>query len=204
MKYGFKSTKKKLKPHKKNRGKTSVFHLDMIQIPSSQLKLFQELQVVLEEQPQVVDAIFQHGDALHTHAEGEARVLLRVDAAGNEDVGVAHAATQNLNPTRVLADVAAFAATNVARDVHLRRGLGEGEIRRTETHLGALAEELLYEVIQGLLQVSKRHVLVDIQALYLMEDAVGASRDGLVAEHTARGDDADRRLVGLHHADLHT
>ena len=103
----------------------------------------------------------------------------------------------------MLADVAALATTDVARDVHLSRGLGEGEIRRTETHLGAFAEELLHEVVQGLLQVGKGDVLVDVEALNLMEDAVGASRDSLVAEHTARGDDADGRLVGFHHADLH-
>ena len=104
----------------------------------------------------------------------------------------------------MLADVAALAATDVARDVHLGRGLGEGEIGRTETHLGAFAEELLHEVVQGLLQVGKGDVLVDVKALNLVENAVGAGRDGFVAEHAARGDDADRRLMGLHHANLHT
>ena len=103
----------------------------------------------------------------------------------------------------VLADVAALAATDVARNVHLSRSLGEGEIRGAETHLGALAKELLYKVVQSLLQVGKRNVFVDIKALNLVEDAMGAGRDGLVAEHSARGDDADGRLVGLHHADLH-
>ena len=176
----------------------------MIQIPSSQLKLLQELQVVLEEQPQVVDAVFQHGDAFHAHAESEARVFLRVDAAGNEDVGVAHATAEDFNPTRVLADVAALATTDVARDVHLRRGLGEGEIRGTETHFGALTEELLHEVVQGLLQVGKGDAFIDVKTFNLMEDAVSAGRYGFVAEYAARSDDADRRLMGLHHADLHT
>ena len=86
----------------------------------SQFKLLQEAQIVLEEQPQVVDAVFQHGNALHTHAEGKACVFLWVDAAGNENIGVAHAATKDFNPTSMLADVAAFAATDVARDIHLR------------------------------------------------------------------------------------
>ena len=104
----------------------------------------------------------------------------------------------------MLADIAALAATDVARDVHLCRGLGEGKIGRAETHLSALAKELLHEVVQGLLQVGKGDILVDVEALNLMEDTVGAGRDGLVAEHAARGDDADGRLVGLHHANLHT
>ena len=58
-------------------------------------------------------------------------------------------------------------------------------------------------MVQGLLQVGERDILVDVETLDLMEDAVGAGRDGFVAEHTARSDDADGRLVGLHHADLH-
>ena len=41
-------------------------------------------------------------------------VFLRVDAAGDEDVGVAHAAAQNLNPTCVLADIATLATADVA------------------------------------------------------------------------------------------
>ena len=85
-----------------------------MQLQLRQLKLLQELQVVLEEQPQVVDAVFQHGDALHAHAESETRVFLRVNAAGDEDIGVAHATAEDFNPTRVLTDVAAFAATDVA------------------------------------------------------------------------------------------
>ena len=37
-----------------------------------------------------------------------------------------------------------------------------------------------------------------------MEDTVGASRDGLVAEHTARCNDTDGRLGGFHGTNLHT
>ncbi len=45
------------------------------------LKLGQEAQIALEEQAQIVDAVAQHGQAVRPHAEGEARVLLRIDAA---------------------------------------------------------------------------------------------------------------------------
>ena len=97
----------------KNRSKSLGFFV-WTRLTSRQLKLLQELQVVLEEQAQVVDAVFQHGDAFHTHAEGETGVFFWVDAAGSEDVGVAHATTQDFNPTCVLADVAALATADVA------------------------------------------------------------------------------------------
>ena len=57
-----------------------------------QLELFEETQVVFEEQTQVVDLVFQHGDTLDTHAEGKTCVFLWVNAARNQDVRVAHAA----------------------------------------------------------------------------------------------------------------
>lgn len=58
----------------------------------SQLELLEESQVVLEEQAQVVDLVFQHGDALNAHTEGKTCVFLWVDTARNQDVRVAHAA----------------------------------------------------------------------------------------------------------------
>ena len=41
---------------------------------------------------------------------------------------VYHAATENLNPTGVFAERTAFAATDIAADVHLGAGLGEREV----------------------------------------------------------------------------
>lgn len=58
----------------------------------SALELLQEAGVVLGEQTQVVDAVLQIGDALHTHAEGVTSVYVRVDAAGCQIVRVDHAA----------------------------------------------------------------------------------------------------------------
>ncbi len=42
----------------------------------------QPAEVGLEERAQVGDAVFQHGDAVDAHAEGEALPLIGVDAAG--------------------------------------------------------------------------------------------------------------------------
>ena len=56
---------------------------------------------------------------------------------------------------------------------------------------------------QHLFQVGKRHVLVDIKTLNLVEEAVGTGSDCLVAVNATRADDADGRLVALHSAYLY-
>ena len=67
------------------------------------MELLEELQVVLEHQADVVDAVLQHGDALDADAEGEAGVLVRVDVAVLQNLAVDDAATQNFDPAGVLA-----------------------------------------------------------------------------------------------------
>ena len=162
------------------------------------MELLEESLVVLGEETQVVDAVFQVGDALHAHAESIAGVDIGVDAAGSEVVRVYHATAEDLHPSRVLAEVAAFAAADVTGDIHLSTRLGEGEIRRAQTDLRVGTKHLSGEGQQYLLEVGEAHALVDIESFDLMEEAVGACRDSLVAVDTSRAEHADRRLVGLH------
>ena len=62
------------------------------------LELLKETTVVFGEHSEVVDLIFEVGDALHTHSEGETAVDFRVDAARVEHIGIDHAASENLDP----------------------------------------------------------------------------------------------------------
>ena len=92
----------------------------------------QELQVVLEHQADVVDAVFQHGDALDAYAEGETRILIRVNVAVLQHLAVDNTAAQNFDPAGVLAQGAALAAALKAADIDLHTGLGEGDVRGTQ------------------------------------------------------------------------
>ena len=173
-------------------------------------ELFEETGVVLGEHTEVGDAVLQVGDALDAHAEGIARVFLGVDAAELEHVGVDHTAAEDLHPAGVLAEATAFATTDEAGDVHLGRGLREGEVGGAQTDLGVGTEHLLGKRQQHLLEVGERDVLVDIQTFYLVEEAVCAGGDGLVTIDATRTDDADggRELAvlvvhTLHDASLH-
>ena len=67
------------------------------------MELLEELQVVLEHQADVVDAVLQHGDALDANAEGEAGILIRVNVAVLQHLAVDNTAAQNFDPAGVLA-----------------------------------------------------------------------------------------------------
>src|SRR5690348_10531695 len=109
-------------------------------------KLLKETYVVLEERPQVGDAVAQHCQPFDAHAEREAGVPLGVDAAVPQDVRMHHAAAQHLQPARA-------AVVAVPADIHLGRGLGEREIAWPETHLERLPEECGHEGFERSLQV---------------------------------------------------
>src|SRR5687768_13480704 len=82
-------------------------------------ELLEEPEIVLVEQADVVDAVFQHRDAFDAGAEGESRIAFGVVADGLEQRGVNHSAAEDLQPARVLADRTAFAAAALAADIDL-------------------------------------------------------------------------------------
>ena len=94
----------------------------------------------------------------------------------------------------MLAEATTLTATDVAGNVHLRTWLCEWEIAWTQTNLGVCSEHLTGKGQKDLLQVGKGNVLVDIESFYLMEEAVCACRNSLVAVNASRADDADWRL----------
>ena len=91
-------------------------------------EVFEEADVVFREESEVLHLVLQVRDTFYAHAECITFVNLGVDAACFEHVGVGHAATEDFNPSGVLAKTTTFAATDVARDVHFSRWLCEGEV----------------------------------------------------------------------------
>ena len=103
----------------------------------------------------------------------------------------------------MLAEVAALAAAHVAAHVHLAGRLGEGEEVRAVARLAVLAKHALNKVVERALEVAKGDVLVDDQALDLVElrQVAGVGRIGTI--DGARTDHVDGRLLRLHGVDLH-
>jgi hypothetical protein len=155
-----------------------------------------------EHVAQVGDAVLQHGQPVDADAEGEALPLRRVDAAVPEHVGVDHPAAQDLQPVRARAD-ADLPARTVAAYVHLRTGLGEGEVVRAEAggHRVRL-EEALQEGLQRPLQVTHVDGAVDHQPLDLVEDR-GVGLVAVFPIDPAGRDQADGGRLGLHGPHLH-
>ena len=58
-------------------------------------------------------------------------------------------------------------------------------------------------MIQGLLEVSKTYIPVDVKAFDLVKKTMSAGRDGLIAVHPSRHDGTDGRLLIFHQADLY-
>ena len=164
--------------------------------------MLEETQVVVEKQADVVDAVLEHGDALHPQAEGEAGVFFGVVAHGLEDRGMDHARPQDLQPAGGLADPAALAPADDAGDVDFGGGFGEGEIAGAEAQADLGAEHLVHELGEHALQVGEGDVAVHQEPLHLVKHG-GVGHVRVPAVDLARGDDAHRGPAFLHDPDLH-
>lgn len=155
------------------------------------LEFRKELHIVFEIVSEVVHSPFEHRDAFKSHTEGVSAVLVRVYSACFQHIGINHTAAQNLQPTGAFAHIAALSVADVATYVHLGRRLCEGEVGRPHTDLGLGPEHLAGKEKDYLFEVGKTYIFIDVQSFNLMEDAVGAGADGLVAEHSSGADDPD-------------
>src|SRR5215468_7922352 len=90
--------------------------------------------VGLEERTKIRHAVFEHGDAIDPQPPSEALILVGIEPAIAQHVGMHHAAAENLHPVVAFAesDLALVAST---LNVDLERGLGEWKERRAEAHL---------------------------------------------------------------------
>src|SRR6185312_8946539 len=168
----------------------------------SVLELLEEAQVVLVEEPDVFDLVFEDGDALDADAPREARVPLGVVADGFEDGRMHHAAAAELDPAGLLAHRAAAAVALPAAQVDLRARLGVREEARTEPHPRRRREHLLREREQRAFEIRERESLADREPFNLSESGGVRQVEVVAAVHTAGRDDPDRRLVRLHVPDL--
>src|SRR6202020_1693199 len=94
----------------------------------------QKPHIPVKEQLNIIHAILQQRDPIRAHAKRESRNFLRVISVilhKLEHVRIDHAASQNLDPSRLLARTARIApspstaAADEAAHIHLRARLGE-------------------------------------------------------------------------------
>ena len=125
--------------------------------------------VVLEQQPDIIDAVMKHGDPLNAHSEGKARVFLRVVPDMSEHLRVDHTAAEALDPPCFGTDPAPLPAANDASHVNLGTGLGKGEETWSESHRYFTAEELVDKLDEYTLEVAEGDTLIYHKTLNLMK-----------------------------------
>ncbi len=102
----------------------------------------------------------------------------------------------------MLADAATFAAAEQATDIHFRARFDKRKIRRPEAQFQILLEEILQESGQDATQVRHADTLIHQQTFHLVKHR--RMRDIVVVpESASRCDDADRRALLQHGANLH-
>src|SRR5690606_16054099 len=134
--------------------------------------------------------------ALQAHAEREPGVLLGVDAAGAQDVGVDHAAAAPLDP-------AGPALLLREPDVDLGGRLGEREERGPQPGARRRPEHGARERVEGPLEVGHRDAAVDREPLHLVEHRGVGGVEGVGAERAAGAHHVDGQLPLQQGADLH-
>jgi hypothetical protein len=89
-------------------------------------------------------------------------------------------------------------------DIDFRTRLGERKKARAEAHLRLFAEVRVDELHDGALQVDHRHVLINHQRFELVEHRQVRLIVRVRPIDATGNHHADRRLLSLHHADLHS
>src|SRR5713101_5453803 len=115
-----------------------------------------------------------------------------------------HAGTENLRPSRLLADSAPCAMAEQARNIDFRTGFGKWEEAGAEANPAAGAEERTQEFGQHAFEMRHRDdaCAVNHEAFNLAEHGRGAHAQFVGPVAIARAYDRQRWLAPLHHADL--
>src|SRR5579859_3782344 len=172
----------------------------------SSCELLQESNVALIEKLNIIDSILQHGYALNAHTKGEAADLRGVVAVALDrlkDIGINHAASQQLDPAAQLTQTATFTTAFEAGDLHVCAGLSEWEKRRIETGLHVRAEERFHGVIERAFQITKGDVGIHGQTFHLVEDRRVGRVCSIGSVYFARDHYPDGRRLVQHGPDLH-
>src|SRR5262249_47335121 len=133
-------------------------------------ELSEEPRVVFEHETNVGDVVAEHGNSLDADAERKTRVTLGIDAGVLEDDRVDHPATEDFDPTGVLAEAATVACAigldaEHAANVDFGARLDERKVARTKTHRRFRAVEPLGKRRQHPLQLCEAHLFVDEKTL---------------------------------------
>src|SRR2546429_5407369 len=129
-------------------------------------KLPQKPQIIFVEEPDVVDAIADHGDAFDAEAEGPAGPDFGIVADVLEHLRMHHAAAGDLQP------FLAHPARERTGEINLKARLGVTEVVWAETNLHVAAEQFLEDEFHSTLQVADGDAFVHVKPFDLLEGRI--------------------------------
>src|SRR5579885_1395710 len=103
--------------------KFSINHYNQLR-----LELAQETQIVSREEADLADAVFEHGDTLHAHAEGETAIAFGIIADFAQQLRMDHARAENFQPAGVFAETTSLAIAENAANINFGARLCEWEV----------------------------------------------------------------------------
>src|SRR5680860_1336345 len=168
---------------------------------ASSSKTVGEPKVILIEQAQIRDTVFQHGDSLYPHAKGETGVSFHIVVHKSEHVGINHARSQDLQPSTLTTYPAAVTSAHHAGHVYLYGRFCEGEKMGSHANATLLPKHSPNEDVQGPPQICQSNPFIHNQPFYLMEHG-GVCRVRVSAVGLARTDNIYGRRLLLHDPDL--
>src|SRR5579885_1401552 len=136
--------------------KFSINHYNQLR-----LELAQETQIVSREEADLADAVLEHGDTLHAHAEGEAAIAFGIVADLAQQLGMDHAGAENFQPAGMFAEAEALAIAENAANIDLGAWLCEWEVAAAEAQVAAFAEHLTREPLKAPFKISHRTIFVN-------------------------------------------
>src|SRR5690606_419506 len=112
--------------------------------------------------PEIINRVLEHGNPLDAHTNSKTRVRFGINITIFQYQRIHHTGAADLHPAAAFTDITALTATELAGNINLCTGFGEGKIRRPEPNFGIFPEHLLGKVVKGLFKVSKADVSIYI------------------------------------------
>ena len=96
-------------------------------------ELSEKPHVIVKKDPDIINAVFQHGDSLNAHAKSKSGDPGRVVADIFKHGGMDHAGAENLEPSGLGTDPTPFSSAHDTENIDLGAGFGERERSWVET-----------------------------------------------------------------------
>src|SRR6266404_5948913 len=167
-------------------------------------ELFQKPDIVLEQEPNVVQLINSRAGAVDPQAKGKAGELFRVHVGRAQHVRMHHAGTAQLDPSRAFANAAAFAATVKATVIDFGARFREWKVRRSKTSSRFRPEQAMHKLSQRALQMSHGDSAIHAESFNLKEHRIVRGIGRVAPKDSSGRDHSYRSAASLHRMNLHS